>query len=161
MDNSNSNNYTFCNALEQNVTLVRNCNELVTHLVNAYPDRVQQFAKKAFRINVKEKRPFSLHDYPYLTKGNFRQIMHKLKGQTIKVTQTHPARYVLNGVSLPESTHKVTHDHMWVGKNYYDLLTELQVQDPEIHDVKLKITNVNTHAYKKNGTTKGAVLNQM
>jgi len=87
MSNSNSNNYTLCNALEQNVTLVRNCNELVTHLVNAYPDRVQQFAKKAFRINVKEKRPFSLHDYPYLTKGNFRQIMHKLKGQTIKVTQ--------------------------------------------------------------------------
>ena len=145
MNNSNSNNNTFCNSLEQNVTLVRNNNELSTLVVNTYPKRIQQFIKTVFNINVKEGRPFSFWDFPRLSNNNYRQIKHKLRDHIIKVTKTHPAMYILKGVSIPENTHKVTLDRMSVGQNYYDLLDSLKNVEPCIHDIKIKIPNTKLH----------------
>jgi len=146
LDNSDHSNNTFCNSLEQNVTLVQNNNALVTHVVNTYPKKIQQYIKTAFNINTKEQRPFSYFDFPNLSNANFRQIRHKLRDNIVRVTKTHPARYILKGISIPESTHKVTLDPMSVGQNYYDLLNSLKNVEPCIHDIKIKIPNTKLHA---------------
>jgi len=145
LSNNNPSNNIFCNSLEQNVTLVQDCNSLVTHAVNTYPKRIQQYIKTAFDINIKEQRPFSYLDFPHLTNANFRQIRHKLRDNIIRVTKTHPARYILKGISIPENSHKVTLDRMSVGQNYYDLLDSLKNVEPCIHDIKIKIPNVRLH----------------
>jgi len=123
-------NNIFCNSLGQNVTLVQNNNELSTLAVNTYPKRIQQFIKTAFKINTEEQRPFSYWDFLHITNANFRQIKHKLRDNIVKVTKTHPAGYILKGVSIPENSHKVTLDRTLVGQNYYDLLDSLKNVEP-------------------------------
>ena len=94
MSNSDHSNNTFCNALEQNVTLVQNNNGLVTHVVNTYPKRIQRFIKTAFNINVKEQRPFSCLDFTTLVMQTLDRLGTNLETTSLELQRhTQPGTF--------------------------------------------------------------------
>lgn len=135
------------------VTLRRNTNQ-------SFTKRERVFLQRALHINEKEHRPFSCLDFPNLTKGNFRQIIHGLKDQIVLHIKSRPCFYRLEGINLPGDTHKITQKVM--GGEAIKLLQNLRAQPPTVHDLKLKFSSdFHSHlikngasAHPKNGSIK-------
>jgi len=124
-------------------------NETVTVVCNSkrgFTKREQTFIQKATRINEKEHKPFSVLDFPELSKGNFRQIILKLHDVVELVYKSRPCFYKIKGIELVGDSHKITHRVM--GGESLCMLQNLREQPAMIHDVKLKCES-NIHSILK------------
>ena len=148
MDNSFSNNNTFCknHTNNQKVTLTQNSNVKGVTLDHTYSKSIKQFVDKAYDINVKGQRPFCIVDYSNLSHTNFRRIIHKLGDNIERVGNSRPQFYKLRGIKLPGDTRKITLEPMRVQTAEFEkILTTLTDQPAKIHDIKIRIDDSELH----------------
>jgi len=144
---ANTKAFTNDNTIPQKITLTPDSNAKRVTLVNTFSKSQRSFIEKAYDINVEEQRPFCLLDYPLLSHGNFRIIIHKLGNNIERVGSSRPQFYKLKGIKLPGDTRKVTLDPTRVtDQDLIELLHGLKDQPPKIHDIKIKIENSELHA---------------
>jgi len=133
------------NTSVQKVTLSLKNNDSITLNLNTYTPQLKEFLKESYRINTKERRPFSYLDFKNLNKVNFRQIIHKLGNNIERVGASHPRFYKLKGIKLAGDSHKLTLDHMRDSTKFIDILNMLKDQPPKIHAIKIKVLNSDLH----------------
>jgi len=101
---------------------------------------LSKFMAKAKEINIDHKDPFSVLDYPELSKVYFRQVIHRLGNNIIKVGKGRPQFYKIRGVKLPGDSKLVTLEPMGVNsERIQSMLESVSHQPPMIHDIKLRI----------------------
>ena len=147
------------NAKTSLVTLARKDNALVTLNYNAYTRGQQAFLTRAVKLLQTRKEPFCLGDFPNLSKANFRQIIHKInkiERIIIPVSKGHPTFYKIKGFEISGDSHRITLNHTGVAQRFYDLLEDLRVQQPMIHDIKIKVHSKDLHSSLKQ---KGCTIN--
>lgn len=128
----------------QKIPLQTESNESVTVDCNTLPIGQQKFLKRAIRINQQEGRPWSCLDFSHMSKGNFRQIVRRLKDRIEIVRKSNPCFYKVKGITLPGDSHRVTPRPMGVNQDLMEILHSLEHQPPAIHDIKLKV-NASIH----------------
>ena len=126
-------------------------NAPVTLGTNGYSKSEQIFLKKAEKICKKEKRPFWLFDFEGYSASNYRQFIHKINRKTpekiIKVANSQPALYKIEGYELTGDSHRVTLGAMSLGENYMDILESIRDVEPTIHDIKVLIKETTLHKH--------------
>lgn len=130
------------------VTETKSFNEFLTKHCNGIPitktKRVQYFIERIYKINTEKQMPFDYSDFPELTNGSFRQIIHKIRPLIEVVVRSRPCMYKLKGIELPGDYRKITHRVM--GAGIMEILERLREQPPAIHDIKLKFDS-NIHQF--------------
>lgn len=111
-------------------------NTSITNESNRYPyTRTQKdFLAKAEEI-CRRKGRFCCADFPELSNGNFRQLVHRIRNCLELDFRSNPCFYRLKGMS-PEDIKTVTEKP--TGDRMIDILQRLREQPPKIHDIKVK-----------------------
>lgn len=104
----------------------------------------KKFLKEAIRINIEDNRPFDCYDFPLLSRGNFRQIIFRLKEVIKKGYKSNPCLYRVKGTPWKKRLPIVNNSTR--ASSMIELLKKLKDQPPKIHDIKLKIYS-NLHRY--------------
>ena len=121
-------------------------NESLTHYINSISgtitEREYNFLKKAYAIN-NEQHSFSVGDFPYLSKGSFRQLIHRFRPIIEVVTKSRPCFYKLVGTNVSGDSHKITKRVM--GEGMFEILQRVREQPASIHDIKLMFKSSNLH----------------
>lgn len=124
------------------LTLAQKYNETITLPTNTYnvklTDSLIRFIDKALKINLIEKRPWSLKDFN-LKSNNFRQKVLSLKNIIDKVFDGHPSFYKIKGIELSGDSHSITLRPMGVNEQLREYMNELKDQPPMIHDIRFRI----------------------
>jgi hypothetical protein len=146
MDNNNNDllkHSLHSNTNQQILTLNQETNTKLTLNSNASLTSSQKiFLGKATSINEIEKRPFSVNDFPTLTKSNFRQKIHELKSFLIKVVDGRPSFYKVKDIELPGDSHSITLKHTGVDTTQLEtLLLNCKNQPACLHDIRFKINS--------------------
>jgi len=133
MKNYNTSHQKITHDTESNASVTLDSNALLNM---SKQDR--QFIKTALTINQIDRRPFCVHDFKLMSKGNFRQKLHRNRQLIEIVKKGKPTFYKIKGIELPGDSHHVTHDRMGVGQKFIDILDSIKLQNPSIHDIKIK-----------------------
>lgn len=110
-------------------------NRSVTNDSNKNPTRRQRHFLIKARMKCKEKGRFCCADFPELSAGNFRQMIHRLRDSIELDYRSNPCFYRLKKMT-PEDIATVTEKP--TGDGMIHILRSLKEQPPKIHDIKLK-----------------------
>lgn len=137
------------NVSDTKITNESTNNYRITPLTNRCYGRLTKhqplFLERATSINKIDGHPFCFRDFEPMTPNNFRQCIHKLKDYIEVVTPGIPTFYRVKGVELPGDSHRITSVDTGVGLNFANLLKQLHIAQPAIHDIKIKIDSGLTH----------------
>ena len=128
--------------------------------------RLQEFARKCRSIN-RQDDYFCCNDYPELTGGNYRQLIHRLRSFLVCEIKGNPCYYRFKEEKTSFDRDDLTLEGMVVGTNMDKILRNVRIQPPAIHDIKLKFHSKQLHPYlmkigkyKENPHNKGIFLPQ-
>ena len=118
-------------------------NDLLTKYLNDNlewkPTKTElSFLKDCYKINTIGKEFVSRLNFPTWKKDKFKNLAFRLSFCLIKVINSRPPQYLLDGISLGNNTIKDTE----LGKVKQDFekeLLRLETQPPFIHDIKLEV----------------------
>lgn len=139
----------------------------VTDVCNGlHGKRLQEFAIKCRIIN-RQDEYFCRHDFPKLTRGNYRQLIFRLRPMLVCEIKGNPCYYRFKEEKTSFDRDDLTLEGMVVGTNMDKILRNVRIQPPAIHDIKLKFPSIQLHPYlskignyKVNPQNKGIFLPQ-
>ena len=114
-------------------------NALLTEICNTSRITLsqQKFLHEAIRINIEEKRPFSLYDFPNMTNENFRQTKYQLRNIIEIAVKSNPCFYRVKGTPWKKRIPLTHHPTGVAGDLMIRILKQLKEQPPKIHDIKI------------------------
>ncbi len=115
-----------------------NINGLITDYGNGrhYTQRQKKFLEKCLEFHYDYGLAFSHLDFPNMSKGNFRQTIHKVKPMIEIVQKSKPCLYKIKRAPIRKDLPKIT-DHP-TGDIMIRILKKLREKKPYIHDIKGK-----------------------
>jgi len=120
-------------------------NGSLTDATNGYSEIKDTFMKTCISINKDKQRPVCFVDFPRLTQGNFRYFIHKNRANLEVVHKGRPTFYKVKGIKLPLDSHLLTDRPTGVGQKFINILEDLSLQEPMIHDIKVKVETPTLH----------------
>ncbi len=126
----------------------------------------KEFLKAVYKINTIGKEYASREDFRTFSKEKFSNLACRLKFCLIKVINSRPPQYLLDGISIGNV--KIKDTELGKIKSDFDReLLRLKTQPPFIHDIKLMAKTSELYEYLiKNGATpnksnKGITVNEL
>lgn len=124
------------------------------------------FLKDCYKINTIGKEYVTRLDFPSFSMGKFKNLAFRLSFCLIKVINSRPPQYLLDGISIGNVTIKNTK----LGKIKQDFEKEilrLKIQPPFIHDIKLTVKTselydkLASNGHKINKSNKGITVKDL